>query len=62
VTDRDASAAEGQASPALSRRQVYLRVGLLLFLSNVPLAFLIWLWPKRADLKARIGCGYLTSR
>jgi len=42
VADRDAS--------ILNRRQVYLLVGLLLFLSNVPLAFLIWLWPEQADL------------
>lgn len=36
----------------LTRVQVYLLVGFLLLLSNVPLAFLIWLWPSQADLEA----------
>ena len=35
---------------ALSRTQIYLPVLVLLFLSNVPLAFLIWLWPEDCDL------------
>ena len=35
---------------ALTRRQVYLLVLVLLVLSNVPLAFLIWLWPEDGDL------------
>lgn len=37
---------------SLSRPLVYLLVTVLLVLSNVPLAILIWLWPDRADLEA----------
>ena len=36
--------------PGLTRRQVYLLVGVLVLLSNVPLACLIWLWPDKTDL------------
>lgn len=44
------AALDPQTRPGLSRKQVYLLVGLLLLLSNVPLACLIWLWPDRTDL------------
>lgn len=37
-------------APGLRRGQVYLLVGVLLLLSNVPLACLIWLWPDRTEL------------
>lgn len=51
MTDPDMSAAvDPQTPPGLSRKQVYLLVGLLVLLSNVPLVCLIWLWPDRADL------------
>lgn len=39
-----------RSKEALSRRQVYLLVLILLFLSNVPLGCLIWLWPENGDL------------
>jgi hypothetical protein len=51
MTDPEMSVAvDPQTPPSLSRKQVYLLVGLLLLLSNVPLACLIWLWPDGTDL------------
>ncbi|TCO59505.1 hypothetical protein [Actinocrispum wychmicini] len=51
MTDPEMSAAVGPQTPAgLRRQQVYLLVGVLLLLANVPLACLIWLWPDRTDL------------
>jgi hypothetical protein len=43
---------EGSDARGLNRAQVYGLVALLLALSNVPLAFLIWLWPDLNDLGA----------
>lgn len=53
MPDPEAPPSTGATPPtSLSRKQVHLLVALLLFLSNVPLAVLVWLWPDRADLEA----------
>jgi hypothetical protein len=49
--DDNQSQADEELS-GLSRAHVYILVAVLLALSNVPLAFMIWLWPGPDDLKS----------
>ncbi|MEJ3655915.1 hypothetical protein WEH80_23380 [Actinomycetes bacterium KLBMP 9759] len=52
MADGDVSQGAPEPLAHLRRRYLYPLVVLLLFLSNVPLAFIIWLWPGVAELQA----------
>jgi hypothetical protein len=51
MAENDENLEQPEEDPfGLSRRQVYILVAVLLALSNVPLACMIWLWPGPDDL------------